>query len=280
MYSDTSGYWVYAFRQIGPHIDKLRIMAYDYSWSTAGSIGGPVSWVRGLLTYATDAVSREKVFLGTPTYGRDWVTSSAGVGCPSSGELLGLRRTMNTSEITFTSQWVRDSSSQERNRSYTEPYNNGKCTLTRSAWLPDAETTRARWQIAKDFRIAGLAQWMIGTEQADQWDLLRSAGAGTSPAPVSVSPVPDSPAATIPRAVTLRAVKVRKTKIVVKGRVSGKSVRSVTIFRKTKSQRRKLVSVIPNANGRFRAVIRGSRPTMRLFARTSAGRSALVIVRR
>lgn len=315
MYSDTTGYWVYAFRQIGPHIDKLRIMAYDYSWSTAGSIGGPLSWVRGLLGYAVDAVDRNKVFLGTPTYGRDWVTSAVGVGCPTtSGERTALRRTMNTNSVTFTDQWVRDPASQERNRSYTEPYNAGKCTLTRSAWLPDAETTLARWQIAKDFGIAGLAQWMIGTEQTGQWDLLRSAGAGTTPnvpvppapappsappsAPAPARPAPSGPSdegppsgnevpalggqitAGVSSPVSLRVAKVRKGKVVLKGRVSGPKTRSVKILRKTKSERRKVMSVKPKADGRFRAVVRSTNPTLRLQAQSAAGRSTLLIVRR
>jgi spore germination protein YaaH len=281
MYSDTTGYWVYAFRQIGPHIDKLRIMAYDYSWSTAGSIGGPLSWVRGLLGYAVDAVDRNKVFLGTPTYGRDWVTSAVGVGCPTtSGERAKLTRVMNTNSVTFTDQWVRDSASQERNRRYTESYNKGKCTLTRNAWLPDAETTLARWQVAKDYRIAGMAQWMIGTEQVGQWDLLRSRGAGKAPNVTVPPPAPVAPGGSVPRPVSLKATKIRKGKVVVQGRASGPKGEAVTIYRKMQADRRKLMSVTLGADGRFRAVIRSNSPTLRLRAKTSTGSSALLIVRR
>jgi len=31
--SDSTGYWVYAWSQIGPYLDRLRVMAYDYSVS-------------------------------------------------------------------------------------------------------------------------------------------------------------------------------------------------------------------------------------------------------
>ena len=39
-------------RELAPHIDKLRIMAYDHSWDSAGPIGGPLTgsngaWLRG-----------------------------------------------------------------------------------------------------------------------------------------------------------------------------------------------------------------------------------------
>lgn len=280
MYSDSSGYWVYAFRQIGPHVDKLRIMAYDYSWSTPGSIGGPLSWVRGLLDYAVNAVDRNKVVLGTPTYGRDWVTSAVGVGCPTTtGERAKLTRVMNTNSVTFTDEWVRDPGSQERSRRYTEPYNAGKCTLTRSAWLPDAQTTLARWQIAKDYRIAGLAQWMIGTEQTGQWELLRPQAATPIPN-VPVPPVSDQITYSAPRPISLKATKIRKGRVVIRGRVSGPKRGPVTIYRMTATDRRKLMSVKPSADGRFRVVIRNSSLTLRLRATSRAGSSALLVVRR
>lgn len=297
MYSDSSGYWVYAFREIGPYIDKLRIMAYDYSWSTAGSIGGPMSWVRALLGYTVDAVGREKVFLGTAAYGRDWVTSADGNGCPkTSGERAKLTRVMHSDSVTFTAAWARDSASQERNRVYTEPYNNGKCTLTRSAWLPDSQTTYARWQIAKEFQIAGLAQWMIGTEQAGQWDVLRSAAYGhspqtpvppvSSPAPGQSGSEPSAPPPTeqsgaeITRPISLRAAKIKKKKVVLRGRVTAAAPVTVKILRKTRSSRRVLATAISRRNGKFRVVIRSSSQTLRLKAKSSIGRSASLVVRR
>ena len=290
MYSDSSGYWVYAFRDIAEHIDRLRIMAYDYSWSTAGSVGGPLSWVRGLLTYAVDAVGRKKVYLGTPTYGRDWVTGALGTGCPTtSNQRAALTRTMNTSSVTFTSAWERDSASQERHRTYTEPYNSGQCTLTRSAWIPDAHTTVARWQVAKEFRIAGLAQWMVGTEQVGQWDLLRAEIPSEEPSEepfedppptVPETPILDHTEPAAGRPIELRVGKVRKKKIVLRGSVAQSGRLDVRIVRKTKSGRKKMVTVRSDRSGDFRGVVTSKRKRLKLKAKSSIGSSAWMIVRR
>ncbi|NQU36487.1 MAG: hypothetical protein HQ526_02685, partial [Actinobacteria bacterium] len=66
-------YWVYDWPAIGPHVDKLRIMAYDYAYSVPGPVGGPLSWVKQIAAYAASVMPPDKVQLGTPTYGRDWV---------------------------------------------------------------------------------------------------------------------------------------------------------------------------------------------------------------
>lgn len=288
MYSDSSGYWVYAFRDIAPHIDKLRIMAYDYSWDSAGPIGGPLSWVRTVLGYAVDAVPASKVYLGTPTYGRDWVTSSAGSGCPATFS----SRTYNSSEITFTDEWVRSSPSMERNRIYAEAYS-ATCTVTRSAWMPDAETTLARWNVASEFGIAGLAQWMVGTQQVGQWDLLR-ASVSPSPPPTSnpgplPTPVSEPSPIVSPTVGPVRGkvapmelwlVKKGKSVLTIKGKFSTPGKRKVTLYRKVHGKYRKVATATTTKSGKFsfRPTLTGS--ILKLRAGSKLGSSQVLVVRR
>ncbi|HYN75925.1 MAG TPA: glycosyl hydrolase family 18 protein, partial [Candidatus Limnocylindria bacterium] len=56
----SSGYWVYDYAGIGPYVDRLRIMTYDYSVSSPGPIA-PIAWVRRVLDYATTQVSPGKI---------------------------------------------------------------------------------------------------------------------------------------------------------------------------------------------------------------------------
>ncbi len=281
MYSDASGYWVYAFRDIGPHIDKLRIMAYDYSYSSPGPIGGPLSWVRTVLSYAVNAVPASKVHLGTPTYGRDWVVSTSGTGCPSLST-----RTLNTSEITFTDEWVRNSASMERNRTYTESYNGGLCTVSRSAWMPDAQTTLARWHLAQEYGVAGLAQWMIGTEQAGQWDLLRTPSSPPSAAPPGAPPTSSPPVSTTPpqRQPVAKAeiwvVKKTRNKVTLSGRLSKAGVRTVSIYRKSNGKFRKVATVKTSKSGKFRLRLTALGKTLQFKATSKLGSSSVLLVRR
>lgn len=171
----TSGYWVYDFAGVASSIDKLRIMAYDYSWDTAGPIGGPISWADSVAAYAVSVVPASKVQLGTPTYGRDWVLSKSGTNCPSLGQKVYDSRDLATA-INGLSEgsWKRDAASQERYVNYSVTYSSGKCKVKRSAWLPDEATVVARAQLVKKYHLSGLAVWTIGAERPGQWAPIRA----------------------------------------------------------------------------------------------------------
>ena len=72
------GYYVYSWPAISNYIDRLRIMAYDYSVATAGPIG-PINWTEAAVSYAASVISPSKIYIGIPAYGRDWVTNVSGI---------------------------------------------------------------------------------------------------------------------------------------------------------------------------------------------------------
>ena len=76
-----SGYWVYDDGAIAPWIDRLRIMAYDYSLGSPGPVA-PLYWVEAILRYAVTIVPPSKLQVGVPAYGRTWVTGISGT-CPA-----------------------------------------------------------------------------------------------------------------------------------------------------------------------------------------------------
>lgn len=93
--SGKKGYWVYAWKEVGQYIDRLRIMGYDYSTNIPGPIG-PISWIDAAVKYAVSVMPPSKVFLGVPGYGRDWVTSLVGT-CPADYEGLAYEKSSITS---------------------------------------------------------------------------------------------------------------------------------------------------------------------------------------
>jgi spore germination protein YaaH len=56
------GYFVYAWADIAPFIDRLRIMTYDYSTSRPGPIG-PIAWTEKTVKYAISIMPASKVYL-------------------------------------------------------------------------------------------------------------------------------------------------------------------------------------------------------------------------
>ncbi len=161
------GYFVYAWAQIAPFIDRLRIMTYDYSTSRPGPIG-PIAWTEKTVKYAISIMPASKVYLGLPGYGKDWVTKVEGV-CPSNlakiitpsakaGTFLmrdaasiaatyGAVPTYNETfaEVTFSYK-----------REYTGTTSSGlstTCTASRTAWHQNAQSFSVRATIGCEVSI-------------------------------------------------------------------------------------------------------------------------------
>lgn len=84
----SRGYTVYAWPEMLPHIDRLRLMVYDWSFSAPGPIA-PMTWVDDVIATVRQLVPAEQwpiVYLGVPTYGRNWPRIAAGE-CPADADL-------------------------------------------------------------------------------------------------------------------------------------------------------------------------------------------------
>ncbi len=217
IYSDTTGYWVYAWKQIAPHIDRLRIMAYDYSTGNAkwdptdksqgdGAIA-PMDWVKRIVDYAVSVVEPSKIWLGVPAYGRNWVTAVSG-SCPTQGEVPNLDRVVWTSkevlpklaELGVTAQSRFHSVHRERTlvyqRTFTGTNNAGaarSCTVTRTVWWQDARSHFERLKVARDAGMAGIAVWRLNGEEDEMWNRTRPFAQSISAQPLSVELTPAQP---------------------------------------------------------------------------------------
>jgi spore germination protein YaaH len=195
------GYFVYAWAEVAPHIDRLRIMTYDYSTSRPGPIG-PISWVEKTVEYAVSIMPASKVYLGLPGYGKDWVTKVEGV-CPSNlakiitpsaraGTFLmrdaasiaatyGAVPTYNETfaEVTFSYK-----------REYTGTTSSGlstTCTASRTAWHQNAQSFSVRAKLVAKYQLGGAAQWVIGQEEPLAMVAIRDVATSIAPAQLESS---------------------------------------------------------------------------------------------
>lgn len=185
-----TGYWVYAWDQIIDHIDRLRIMAYDYSYDSPGPIG-PWPWANDVTASAlaqvatTKPANRTKVWLGIPQYSRNWVRqnpdgsySTRGV-CPEGWKpaagAAGIPGMLSQSvaraqEIAaregVTPTW--NSTPGEYSFQYwiaTDGTAGGvpaTCEAQREVWFADTRSAKLKANIVANQRIAGLAVWEFG----------------------------------------------------------------------------------------------------------------------
>ena len=195
------GYFVYAWAEVAPHIDRLRIMTYDYTTSRPGPIG-PIEWIEKTVKYAVSVMPASKVYLGLPGYGKDWVTKVEGV-CPSNlakiitpsakaGTFLmrdaasiaatyGAVPTYNETfaEVTFSYK-----------REYTGTTSSGlstTCTASRTAWHQNAQSFSVRAKLVAKYQLGGAAQWVIGQEEPLAMVAIRDVATSIAPAQLESS---------------------------------------------------------------------------------------------
>ena len=190
------GYFVYAWADVAPFIDRLRIMTYDYSTSRPGPIG-PIEWVEKTVKYAISIMPASKVYLGLPGYGKDWVTKVEGI-CPANlskvitpkakaGTFL-MRDAANIAAIygavpIYNEKFAEVTFSYKRE--YTGQTSSGlstTCTASRTAWHQNAQSFSERAKLIAKYQLGGAAQWVIGQEEPLAMVAIREVATGIAPA--------------------------------------------------------------------------------------------------
>jgi spore germination protein YaaH len=184
-----TGYWVYAWDQIIEHVDRLRIMAYDYSYTSPGPIG-PWPWADAVAASAlaqvavAKPVNWKKIWLGIPQYSRNWVRQAGGRyvtrgDCPAnwvprsgaSGvpgmlsqpltrakEIAAREKVTPTWDATYGEYTFR----YDVDEIGTADGNSVVCRAEREVWFADTRSASLKANIVRDRGIKGLAVWEFG----------------------------------------------------------------------------------------------------------------------
>ena len=170
--SSASGFWVYDYGAIVDHVDRIRIMTYDFSVQDPGPIA-PLDWVETAITGAIEATgSPDKLVLGLPAYGRNWVIATVGT-CPAdapgrtavtarSVDDLIERREAVPVRVDETGEWTFDYELEVSDDS-------ASCTQTRRVHYVDGDGIRERMDLARQYRLDGVSLWAFGFEDDDVW---------------------------------------------------------------------------------------------------------------
>ena len=185
-----TGYWVYAWDEIIDHVDRLRIMAYDYSYSSPGPIG-PWPWANDVTASALAQVAedtpshRKKVWLGIPQYSRNWVRQNPDGSFVTRGDCpAGWKPATGASGVPgMLSQSIARAQEIAAREGVTPTWNatpgeysfqywiatDGTaggapttCEAQREVWFADTRSAKLKANIVTNQRIAGLAVWEFG----------------------------------------------------------------------------------------------------------------------
>ncbi|WP_051251522.1 S-layer homology domain-containing protein [Paenibacillus harenae] len=162
--------WTEAFdyAELGKQADYMVLMGYDehYGGSLYPGPNASLPYDRKAVKAILEVVSGKKVILALPLYNRDWslnangtVSSSAFVTLTEQNQILGsysLKPVWNPS----LGQYVASYSNQ---------------SIKHTIWIEDGRSLIAKYNLAVQQGLAGVAYWHIGGESSDIWASMRNA---------------------------------------------------------------------------------------------------------
>lgn len=171
--TSESGFWVYDYGAIVEHVDRIRIMAYDFSVAEPGPIA-PLDWVETAIQGAIEATgSPDKLVLGLPAYGRNWPTFVSGecpaenvpgrtsVSARSVDELIE-RRNAVPIRVDSTGEWMFEYDLEVTDGVAT-------CIQTRQVHYIDGDGIRLRMDLAREYQLNGVSLWALGFDDEAVW---------------------------------------------------------------------------------------------------------------
>ncbi|WP_100486762.1 glycosyl hydrolase family 18 protein [Sporolactobacillus pectinivorans] len=153
--TDDTVPWVrgYDYESIGAIVDQFFIMAYD--WHHAGSEPGataPLADVMATMNYATSLMDRNKIIMGTPFYGYDWVI-------PYSSGTPGRAITNQAAVDLAMSEQVPINFSEADQAAYFYYTDDGG--QNHVVWFEDTRSLFAKTRIVYNERLGGIGTWQL-----------------------------------------------------------------------------------------------------------------------
>ncbi|WP_170292073.1 glycosyl hydrolase family 18 protein [Heliobacterium mobile] len=149
----------------GQLMDFVILMTYEWGWSGGPPLAvAPVPQVRQVLDYATTVIPANKIMMGMPLYGYDWVLPYVPGGqwarsiSPQEAIRLALR---------YNAAIQYDPRSQAPFFNYYDEQ--GREHIV---WFEDARSAQAKFDLVKAYNLRGVSYWVLGGDFPQNWILL------------------------------------------------------------------------------------------------------------
>lgn len=149
---------------LGASANVELIMTYEWGYTYGPPMAvAPLNKVREVVEYAVSEINPNKIYMGVPNYGYDWllpyVRGESRAESISNVEAVD-RAFSNNAEILF------DPVAESPH------YNYFKEGAQHEVWFEDAESINAKADLASEFNLAGLSYWNIMRPFLQNWMLM------------------------------------------------------------------------------------------------------------
>jgi spore germination protein YaaH len=140
------------YKALGAAVDHFHVMTYDFHWASgdAGPVA-PLPWIRSVMSFTATQVPKTKLEMGLNAYGIHWAPKGQDLKWNDYQALVAAK-----------GAFTRDAASNE----LTLKYAGGE------AWFPDTVAQQAKFDLAKELGLRGIAMWMLGQEDPGLWSIV------------------------------------------------------------------------------------------------------------
>ncbi len=162
----------YDYAQLGGYADYLFIMAYDEH--SVGSVEGPVAsnaFVENSIIYALQYVSKDKIVMGIPFFGRYWdnseETGGQAVVIGAVPSLISKHKGIveYNNEIGETKVTITVDNNKKPCKINGEEIPDGTYTI----WYHTDENIKSKLSLVNKYDLLGAGVWALGQEKKDVW---------------------------------------------------------------------------------------------------------------
>lgn len=160
---DTTDIWRGAFDYpaLGQIVDEIILMTYEEHWP--GSLPGSVaslSWVNQVLNYALSTIPAQKIMIGVPLYGYDWVLGNG-------AKVISYRRATELARrMGAPLQW-----DTQQHSAFFNYESEGK---RHTVYFEDVRSLKEKLDLAIQRGIRGVALWQLNLSYPELWTTLQT----------------------------------------------------------------------------------------------------------
>ncbi|MGC4376776.1 LysM peptidoglycan-binding domain-containing protein [Fictibacillus sp. Mic-4] len=151
----------------GKIVDFIVIMTYDWGWFGGRAMPiAPLNEVKKVLDYAVTVIPRNKIMMGVSLYGRDWTLPF--VQGTFADTISGAEAVNRAARFGASIQYNEKAESPF----FTYYDHLGK---KHEVWFEDARSVKAKYEVAKQYNLRGVAYWVLGLPFTQNWYVLQEA---------------------------------------------------------------------------------------------------------